>query len=94
MFLTDMRSLQGRPEAQGRPGTQGFRKLTPQKFTEAVVFIKNVYKEHARKHEALLRLGLPTLARTCAITADYSGHANFFPQESLLLLHSRTSRIF
>ena len=81
MFLTDMRSLQGRPEAQGRPGTQGFRKLAPQKFTEAVVFIKNVYKEHARKHEALLRLGLPTLARTCAITADYSGHAEFFDRK-------------
>ena len=55
------------------------------------MLIKNVYKQHARKHEALLRLGLPTLARTCAIAADYSGHAEFFPQESLLLLHSRTS---
>ena len=55
------------------------------------MLIKNVYKQHARKHEALLRLGLPTLARTCAIAADYFGHAEFFPQESLLLLHSRTS---
>ena len=33
-------------------------------------------------------LGLPTLAWTCAIAADYSGHANVFRQESLLLLHS------
>ena len=31
MFLTDMRSLQGTPEAQRRHGTQGFRKLAPQK---------------------------------------------------------------
>ena len=43
MCLTDMRSLQGRPEAQGRPGS-GFRKLAPQKITEAVVFIKNAYE--------------------------------------------------
>ena len=34
---------------------------------------------------------MPTLASTCAIAADYSGHGNFVWQESLLLLHSWTS---
>ena len=54
MFLTDMRSLQGRPEAQGRLGAQGVRKLAPQKslklWCSSKMSIKSMHRNIKRSY--------------------------------------------
>ena len=53
-----------------------------EKVTEAVMFVKNVYKTACKETWSL---------STPLIAADYSGHTGFCRQECQLLLHSRTS---
>ena len=73
-------SLQGRPEAQGRPGAQGFRKLAPQKSLKLQCSSKMSINSMQGNIKRSYALRTPTLARTCAIAADYSGHTNFVRQ--------------
>ena len=56
----------------------------------------SVHQEYPRdamqgKMKCCYAFGLPARGRKCAIAADFSGHAHFFRQESLLQLHWRTS---
>ena len=53
-----------------------------QKITEAVMFIKNVYETACKETWSVA---------TPFIAPDCSDHTGFFRQESVLLLHSRTS---
>ena len=72
--------MQGRPEAQGRPGVQGFRKLAPQKSLKLQCSSNMSINSMQGNIKRSYALRTPTLARTCAIAADYSGHANFVRQ--------------
>ena len=56
----------------------------------------SVHQEYPRdamqgKMKCCYAFGLPARGRKCAIAADFSGHAHFFRQESLLQLRWRTS---
>ena len=53
-----------------------------EKITEAVMFIKHVYETACKETWSVA---------TPLIAADYSDHTGFFRQESVLVLHSRTS---
>ena len=66
-----------------------------EKNTEAVVFIKNIHETPCKEKWSIATpLGCQHVVEKCAIAADFSGHAHFFRQESLLQLHWRDIRFF